>query len=936
MSLLRLTCGLFLLCMSVGFAQNQRPITHQDYAAWEGVDESTLSRQGTWAAITVSPQQGDPRVVLAPPTGSAQLILQRASHPAFTASEKFVAMSIHPAYDTVRAKKLAEVAKKDMPHDSLAVVSLADLTVVKVGHVQSFAIPPKGGDWLAYLYEEGYPETPEDSTDDDLPGQTLVIQNLANQTTYTLNRVSGYAWAHEGTRLAAIRKPSADSVQDGGVYVFDVKNLAFTAVDEGWETYQGLTWDEPGTQLAYLATPDSAEADRRAFTLKYWSPRGGLVSLVDANTPGMPEAWWVSEHGSLNFSKNGTRLFLGTRPQPVKYAYEEDSTLLEEDRPGLDIWNWQDVRLMPQQLLEAKDDEKKSYTAVWWIKEGKLVQLATPEIPEVEGDEHRNSTVWVGQDRSPYQRSYSWAYPWAHDVYSVDLATGAKRLIYQGATDNAKLSPGGRYVAWFEISADSNWMVYDLKDQVLRQPSDGIPHPLWDELNDRPMLPNPYGAAGWVEDDEALWIYDRYDIWSLDPTGKNGPVNVTQGQGRRHQRELRLAELNWNDAAYAIPKRQEVLLNSYHEETKEYGIYALGSRRNALVRRVEGPYRYHRVQKAPESTRSVVFVRESFEESPNLYGTAWDFADVKKLTNLNPQQAELLWGTAELMHFTSLQGDALDGVLYKPANFDPSKQYPMIVYFYERLSQTMYAHMNPRPSSSTINIPWAVSNGYLVLVPDITYQIGAPGPSAYDCIVPATQAVIAQGFVKEDAIGLQGQSWGGYQTAYLVTRTNLYACASAGAIVSNMTSAYGGIRWGSGLSRAFQYEHTQSRLGGSLWESPREYIENSPLFFADRVRTPLLLMHNDEDSAVPWYQGIEMFNALRRLNQPVWMLVYNGEPHNLRQWRNRMDLSMRMGQFFDVYLKGAPMPLWMESGIPATDKGRYLGYGTTQEEEKQD
>jgi dipeptidyl aminopeptidase/acylaminoacyl peptidase len=273
--------------------------------------------------------------------------------------------------------------------------------------------------------------------------------------------------------------------------------------------------------------------------------------------------------------------------------------------------------------------------------------------------------------------------------------------------------------------------------------------------------------------------------------------------------------------------------------------------------------------------------------------------------------------------------EEMEGLLYFPNNIDLGKKYPMIVYFYERNADNLHQYSAPAPSRSTINKTFFVSNDYLVFVPDITYTEGYPGQSAFNAVISGTQFVCNMfQFVDRDRIGIQGQSWGGYQTAWLITQTNMFAAAMAGAPVSNMTSAYGGIRWESGLSRMFQYEREQSRIGASLWDKPLNYIENSPLFFAPKIQTPLLIMHNDNDGAVPWYQGIELFTALRRLRKPVWMLTYNNEPHNLKaeSWGNRMDLTIRMKGFFDHYLKGEPMPEWMRFGIPATRKGLDLGY----------
>ncbi len=284
------------------------------------------------------------------------------------------------------------------------------------------------------------------------------------------------------------------------------------------------------------------------------------------------------------------------------------------------------------------------------------------------------------------------------------------------------------------------------------------------------------------------------------------------------------------------------------------------------------------------------------------------------------------WGTAELYSWTSFTGIPLQGILYKPEDFDPTKKYPVMIYFYEKHSDELYRWFAPAPSRSTINIPFFVSRGYVVFTPDIHYTVGQPGRDAYNAIVAGAESLAENSWVDKENMAIQGQSWGGYQVAYLVTQTNMFKAAGAGAPVSNMTSAYGGIRWESGRSRQFQYEQTQSRIGSTMNDSLQLYIENSPLFFANRVETPLLIMHNDKDGAVPWYQGIELFMTLRRLGKPTWLLQYNDEAHNLVQRRNSKDLSIRLQQFFDHYLKGDPAPVWMTRGVPTLQKGKTWGY----------
>jgi dipeptidyl aminopeptidase/acylaminoacyl peptidase len=370
-----------------------------------------------------------------------------------------------------------------------------------------------------------------------------------------------------------------------------------------------------------------------------------------------------------------------------------------------------------------------------------------------------------------------------------------------------------------------------------------------------------------------------------------------------------------------------MLLSAFNKKSKQAGFFKLNRSTGLLQKVLLDDYRYSQVRKAKEAD-VLIWKKESFELYPDLYVSDLNFDYATKISNANPQQKDYLWGTAELVDWVTFDGDSLQGLLYKPENFDPKKKYPMLVYFYERYSDLLHRYYTPKPIRSVINFTYYASNGYIIFIPDIKYKKGYPGPSAFNCIISGTQSMCDRySYIDRTKLGIQGQSWGGYQTAYLITQTDMFAAAMAGAPVSNMTSAYGGIRWGSGMSRAFQYEQTQSRIGGDLWDKLPLYMLNSPLFFAPRVNTPLLMMHNDKDGAVPWYQGIEYFNALRRLQKPVWMLVYNGAPHNLKRLADERDLTRRMQQFFDHFLKGVPEPVWMSKGIPATKKGIEFGFG---------
>ena len=334
--------------------------------------------------------------------------------------------------------------------------------------------------------------------------------------------------------------------------------------------------------------------------------------------------------------------------------------------------------------------------------------------------------------------------------------------------------------------------------------------------------------------------------------------------------------------------------------------------------------------KSSASLSPSVTVITRLDSAVNGSMTKYTVKETKQLSDINPQQNTYNWYTAELVSWKMFNGKPGKGILYKPENFDPSKKYPVIFYFYERDADSMYLYRAPQPMGSTINIPYYTSNGYIVFDPSIYYTKGEPGESAYNSVVSAAKYLSKFKWVDSTKLALQGHSWGGYQIAYLVTRTNMFVAAEAGAPVANMTSAYSGIRWSTGVSREFQYERGQSRIGYSLWERPDLYIKNSPLFRADKVQTPLLMMHNDADGAVPWYQGIEYFSALKRLGKKAWLIEYNGEDHNLVERKNRKDWAIRMSQFFDHYLKGAPAPKWMTQGVPATEKGKEWGLETDQ------
>jgi dipeptidyl aminopeptidase/acylaminoacyl peptidase len=642
-------------------------------------------------------------------------------------------------------------------------------------------------------------------------------------------------------------------------------------------------------------------------------------TLAMAGADGLPGGWWIGEHGALEFSKDGSRLFFGTAPRPEP---EDEDETPDDEKVVLDVWNWKDPLLQPMQLEQLDEEKKRTYRAVVHLADGRIVQLADEGMPDVEVGREGEADVALANSHIPYRQEISWDWPGYVDVYRIDVETGARRMLLEHVQTRADLSPGARYLTWWDRDALA-WYAMDVAGGEPVNLTEAIPHPVHNELHDWPYKPNPYGSAGWTENDEAFLVYDKHDVWAVDPAGVRAPRTLTEGRGRADNLAFRYVRLDEDEQA--VDPDAPMLLSAFDLGTRAGGFYrdqADGTRAPQPL--VMMDRHFPRPEKAKDAD-VLLFTREHFEEFPDLWTSDLDFDAMRRVSDVNPQQAAYRWGTVELLAWTSLDGLPLEGMLYKPEGFDPSRKYPMMVYFYEKMSDGLHRHHAPATARSSINFSFYVSRGYLVFVPDIPYKVGYPGESALGAVVPGVTALIETGFVDEENIGVQGHSWGGYQIAYMITETNLFKAAEAGAPVANMTSAYGGIRWGTGMSRMFQYEKSQSRIGGTLWEYPLRYIDNSPLFQADKIETPVLMMHNDDDGAVPWYQGIEFFVALRRLGKPVWMLNYNGEPHGLQKYQNKRDFAIRMQQFFDHYLQGAPAPVWMEEGVPALLKGKTLG-----------
>lgn len=949
---------IFTFC-TITIAQ-KKALTHDDYDLWKRTSSSQISPSGQLVAISVATATGagDGHLEIHNLKNDTKHVFFNGVKPQISADEKFVYFIKEPAYQKLRKEKKDEVDKDKQSKDTFMVYDVATGTIVdSIQRVKKYTASDKRNEFLIIeKHKDLKPEKKKDTTAkkekplqetkkekkrrlkkevkeletkankskkksdkkdqvDFFKKDYLIVYHPGTAVKDTIDSFKDYEMPREGNGFIYSREQDKKK-KDHGVYYYDVAAKAsITLLNTAWR-YKDLAIDKYGKQLAYKVAMDSTETDSLQYELYYQKDKDAFTRQLGYADKNIKEGWTLTDKRKPVFSENGKRLFFYTQP---KINYTIDTTLLKEEVPQVDVWNYKDRMIQPEQKARIGTLERQSATVVWDTEKETVQYLNDYNMSGTAWDSDLESNFVIYENNEKYGVSRSWQYPWRSDYLVENLQTRSKKFIINNSGSTPIRNPKNTHIIYFDYDTQ-DWYRINLETQIGNNLTKFLEVSFADEDDDHPALANAHGFGGFDKDGFAL-IYDKYDIWQLDVTGNLPPQNLTK-TGRDNKITYRTQRLDREHRELATYFNDKLLLSAFDHGTKATSLMLLDA--TGIKPLYESEDHTISAFAKAENTDALLITSSNFQDFPDVVYVTPTLK--KPLTELNPQQKDFKWGTVELFKWKAYDGVPLEGLIYKPENFDPAKKYPMIVYFYEKYADRWHSYRSPQPSASTVNFAYLVSNDYVVFVPDIVYKDGHPGESAYNCIISGTEAVEKLGYVDSNKMALQGQSWGGYQTAYLVTRTNKYAAAMAGAPVSNMTSAYGGIRWSSGLSRAFQYEKTQTRIGKDLWSGLDLYMENSPLFHIPKVETPLLIMHNDEDGAVPYYQGIEMFMGMRRLQKPSWLLVYNDEAHNLTKMKNKRDLSVRMMQFFDHYLKDAPAPVWMVDGLPRDKKGKQTGY----------
>ncbi|MCL1077908.1 prolyl oligopeptidase family serine peptidase [Parashewanella spongiae] len=898
-----------------------KPLTLPDIMQFESLAKPIIADNGETLAVEAKPDRGDSRVIVKDLATGKSFNLAGAKKPKVSADGRYVAMV--KAVPLLEKEKASEKEKKKLKSGLILLDTQTGKQEV-FERVKSFSFNETASH-LAIHFEK--PEQAKKSKDGGKPkkdessikvdkfdkGHPLRLITLADDSVTNFDNVTSFYFDKLGHGVAIAVNDSATKQHQ--VIRVDFKANQQTQIFTSTDLQIGnLALTDDGNWLAFT----TGQADEKPYGREY------KLNLVDLNSkngsfsltsiPNTKE-WTLNRYSKLSFSDDNNRLFFGRVPevnQQLTIAkVTEQKDLLDADvitgQRNLRVWNGEDPLIKPNEVKHYKDELKRTYLAVLDVANQSVTQLADSNVLDVERREQ--SMRFLGSSDLKYRKMITWA-GFYRDVFLVDSRTGTQtQVLTQYPSYWApSLSPKGNYIAYYQ---HGNIYLYNVETGTRKNVSKGIETGFANEDHDYPSNAPGYGFGPWLTDENAVLVNDKFDVWKLD-THSGKMTNLTRGKGRKQGIQFRVTGLVKDGDPATLTVGQKVLLKGYNERSKSDDFYQLNLA-GGFKQLTSEPVKM-KVLARSKKADTLVYSKERYDQFPDLYTSSY-LAPQKatQQTDLNQQIKPYQWGNAELVHWTNGDGKPLDGVLIKPASYKQGQRLPVLVYFYRFMSDRLHSFpqmkINHRP-----NFAWFVENGYAIFLPDIRFEVGYPGLSSVQALTSGVQHLIDLGVADPDAIGIQGHSWAGYQSAFAATQTNIFKAIITGAPVSNMTSAYSGIRHGSGLARQFQYETGQSRIGPSLYEAPQKYIENSPIFYVDRIKTPMMIMFGDKDDAVPWEQGVELYLAMRRAGKDVVFLQYQDEPHHLKKYPNKLDYTIKMKQYFDHYLKGEPAPEWLTKG----------------------
>lgn len=881
----------------------QASLTLEDYGKWESPGNPVLTPDGEWMAYTISRNNETDELRLRELRTDADWVFLFGAGPAFSRDNRWLAFRIEPSPEEAAGlRKEGEPLRNDLAILDLAGVPVASgtpseatpLDTTRIEGIQGFAFSGDGRFLAAQRYQaEGSGKG---------VGQDLLVRDLPSGTQTHLGNVTEFAWSDQGHLLALVI--SASGQVGNGVQLFDPATGTLRVLDSKPKDYQGLTWREDAADLAVLRSePDTMHGDT-AFSVLAWKDLGNrapLSFLLDASDlADLPEGMAPVPYTDPVWSEDGEIVFFGLQDLRPEKAEPE---VTARDSSSVEVWNARDIDVIPRQKLMDRQIREESYLTAWHLDPDRVVRLGDELTEEVRL--LRSSRWALGLDGTPYEDEAQF-FPQRWDLHRIDLESGEKARI-QGGVGYFYPGSSGRKLLFTQ---DEAFWIQDLESGDRVRIDSEIPTSLVNTVDDHPMPERrPWGVAGWTNRDRAVLLYDRHDVWEVDTEG-GGAARLSRGA----EESVRYRYVRLDPDQEFVDLREPQYFSLFGEWTKRSGYARWGGRGHAPEPLILEDRSIFGLRKA-EDADVFVFRQEAFDDSPDLFTAGPMLRDPRRVSETNPFQADYAWGRAELVEFENPVSDArLQGILYYPAGYEAGKQYPMIVYIYERLSNGIHRYRVPSEQSA-YNPTVFTSQGYFVFMPDLTFRKRDPGFSALACVESAVETVLERGLVNPDQVGVMGHSWGGYESTFFATHSDLFSAAVAGAPLTNLVSMYGMVFWNTGLPETSHYQWSQERMEVTLWDDPEAYLRNSSVMDFDKLNTPLLMAFGDEDGSVDWHQGIEAYNFARRLGKEFVLLVYRGENHSNRQRPNQVDYFHRQLEWFDHYLKGNPAAEWITKGV---------------------
>jgi dipeptidyl aminopeptidase/acylaminoacyl peptidase len=948
--------GFFTQAVTLGSQTKPAP-AFDDYGRWESLVSAGsyggLSPDGRWLVYGINRSNGDSELRIVKLTDGTETVAAFGMRPVFTSDSKWIAYLI--GQSEAEREKMRE--EKKPVQNGLGLVNLATGETSTLDGIESFVFSSDGAFLAMQRYRPAAPAAPPDRSgrggseaSDEKLGTTLIVRNLASGSDLTFGNVSQFAWQDaERTHLLAMTI-SADGKTGNGVHLFDAETAVLRVLDSSASIYTGMVWRRDAADLAVFRSREDEKKEGVTQVLLAWTGigRGENRHIYDPTADAsFPEGMRTVPFHTLSWSDDGSVLFFGIakwenkivpdlRPKMKEEETADRSTekpagkpaakAAAEDPATVEIWHWKDVYVMPWQKVHARQDRQRNMLCAWHLDGGKFVQLGKDPIDENVTPIRHSKLAYV-TEWSKYAMARSIGRMGA-DLYLLDTTSGERTKLMDNINDRyVEAGPSGKYLLFLN---EGHYWTVDLSIRSITNITKNAPVSFINTESDSTskVYPDrlqkpPFGVAGWTKADASVLLYDKYDIWQVAADGSEVRLLTEGAKEEIRHRLLRLDDpsgfFRYRRLSYSTALKEPWFdpgkpwhMSLYGEWTKKSG-YARLESDGSVARLVWLDKNVSALAKA-EDAGVYRYIVQDYDDSPDIFVGDSELKGAKQVTKTNSFQGDYAWGRSELIDYTTDKGRRLQGALFYPAGYEPGKQYPMIVYNYELLSQMVHRYIVPS-DRSYYNISVFTSQGYLVLEPDIVFRPRQPGWSVVECITAGVDKVVEMGVVDPERVGIVGHSMGGFNTSFVATHTSgIFAAAVAGAPITDLVSYYGDHHWGSGVAETDHIETGQERMEVALYEDLQAYIDNSAVYNVHNMTTPLLLEAGDVDGIIAWYQSIMLYNIARRAGKNVVMLGYIGADHGLRKKSNQKDYQRRILAWFGHYLKDEPAEDWIMEG----------------------